>query len=181
MQRITVSLDDELAEQFDRLIAHKGYTNRSKAIRDLLIDRLAHHAVADNPEVECVAVVSYVYDHHVRQLAMRLTEHQHHHSDCVISTMHVHISPSECAETVVIRGPYQRVKELAEGLIAEPGIRHGDVNIMPIGETRPASHTFHPNDASHEALPETEDSTSDEALEHAHDHHWHEHGHEDFD
>jgi CopG family transcriptional regulator, nickel-responsive regulator len=36
MQRFTISLDDALAVQFDALIVSRGYSNRSKAVRDLL-------------------------------------------------------------------------------------------------------------------------------------------------
>ncbi|HEY3680077.1 MAG TPA: ribbon-helix-helix protein, CopG family, partial [Bradyrhizobium sp.] len=34
MQRITITLDDELMEQLDAVIAERGYQNRSEAIRD---------------------------------------------------------------------------------------------------------------------------------------------------
>lgn len=34
MERITVSLESGLAEAFDRLIATRGYKNRSEAVRD---------------------------------------------------------------------------------------------------------------------------------------------------
>ena len=36
IERITISLDAELAAEFDRLIAVRGYKNRSEAVRDLL-------------------------------------------------------------------------------------------------------------------------------------------------
>ncbi len=38
--RFGVSIPDDLLEKFDELISHKGYTNRSEAIRDLIRDRL---------------------------------------------------------------------------------------------------------------------------------------------
>ncbi|GEM_PF-51944 len=156
MQRFTVSLDDDLAIEFDKLIKLRNYTNRSKAIRDLLHEMLSTNEFDENPQAESVAVVSYVYNHHERQLAMRLTEHQHHHSGMVVSTMHVHITPEDCAETVVIRGPYQEVKDLAQGLIVEPGIRHGNINIMLVTE-----------------------HSAEETHEHGHDHaHTHDHEHE---
>ena len=41
MQRFTISLDDALAAEFDRLIAERGYGNRSEAVRDLLRGQLA--------------------------------------------------------------------------------------------------------------------------------------------
>ena len=36
MQRLTMSVDDELAEAFDDLVKRKGYVNRSEAFRDLV-------------------------------------------------------------------------------------------------------------------------------------------------
>ena len=36
MERFTISLDDDLAREFDKLIAARGYGNRSEAVRDLL-------------------------------------------------------------------------------------------------------------------------------------------------
>jgi CopG family transcriptional regulator, nickel-responsive regulator len=35
MQRITITVDDDLMMDLDRLIAKRGYQNRSEAIRDL--------------------------------------------------------------------------------------------------------------------------------------------------
>ncbi len=35
MQRITITLDDELMTELDRIIAARGYQNRSEAIRDM--------------------------------------------------------------------------------------------------------------------------------------------------
>lgn len=36
MERFTISLDESLARQFDQLIAGRGYSNRSEAVRDLI-------------------------------------------------------------------------------------------------------------------------------------------------
>jgi len=41
MKRFTISLDGELARQFDEFIAGKGYGNRSEAARDLIHARQA--------------------------------------------------------------------------------------------------------------------------------------------
>ena len=35
MQRVTITIDDELAAELDRFMAARGYANRSEAIRDL--------------------------------------------------------------------------------------------------------------------------------------------------
>lgn len=62
MQRISITVDESLAQAFDELIAKRGYQNRSEAFRDLLKKELAQEALV-NPSQECVAVVSYTYDH----------------------------------------------------------------------------------------------------------------------
>ena len=77
-QRITISLDEDQAAKFDQLIAERGYENRSEAFRDLIRAAEASQTLSDPPSgATCVAVVSYVYNHHERQLSMRLTQEQH--------------------------------------------------------------------------------------------------------
>ena len=39
VQRIGISLESDLLEQFDHLIREKGYSNRSEAVRDLIRDK----------------------------------------------------------------------------------------------------------------------------------------------
>lgn len=41
MQRISITVDESLAQAFDELIAKRGYQNRSEAFRDLLKKELA--------------------------------------------------------------------------------------------------------------------------------------------
>lgn len=143
MQRFTISLDDNLAERFDELIARRRYSNRSKAFRDLLLEMFKAEDFALDADAPCVALVSYSYSHRERQLSMRLTEHQHQHTEMVISSMHVHVSHDECAETVVIRGHYGEVRRLCDEIIASPGIRHGKANIMPVQADEDEHHHHH--------------------------------------
>ena len=72
MQRLTISLDDELASAFDELIHRRGYANRSEAVRDLLRRELGQNELTNGTAKQCVAILSYVFDHHERQLSMRL-------------------------------------------------------------------------------------------------------------
>lgn len=120
MQRFTLSIDDELAERFDAYLTEHGYANRSECFRDILRNHFASEDVKDNPSAECVGVLSYAYNHHERQLAMRMTEYQHEHAGEVISTMHVHATHEECVESVVIRGRAEDVVTLSRRLRPNP-------------------------------------------------------------
>lgn len=118
MQRISITVDESLAQAFDELIAKRGYQNRSEAFRDLLKKELAQEALV-NPSQECVAVVSYTYDHRKALLSKRNVDHQHEHLDMVISSMHVHATHDTCVEAVIAKGPYDKLKVFCENTIAE--------------------------------------------------------------
>ena len=77
MQRITITLDDDLLDALDQLSQRRGYHNRSEAIRDTLRDALALET-AQAQESEGFAVLSYVYEHEKRDLASRIVATQHH-------------------------------------------------------------------------------------------------------
>jgi CopG family nickel-responsive transcriptional regulator len=79
-----------------------------------------------------VAVLSYVFDHHERQLSARLTGLQHDHHDLAVATMHAHISHEDCIETVILRGDSGEVESFARSVIAETGVRHGQVQLIPV-------------------------------------------------
>lgn len=130
MQRITVSLPDSIVEKLDRLMAESGAKNRSEAIRDLIRAAQASAQRASG-EGDCVAVLSYVYDHHERQLSSRMTESQHAQGGLIVSLMHSHIDAEDCLEAVFLKGPAKKVVEYGQSVIAEPGVRNGSLNLIP--------------------------------------------------
>ncbi|EHD19760.1 MULTISPECIES: nickel-responsive transcriptional regulator NikR [Brenneria] len=134
MQRLTISMDDQLARDFDELMRRKGYVNRSEAFRDMLRRELGEMTLETDENGECVAVLSYVYDHHERQLSSRLAEMQHDHHDLTVSTMHTHLSHEECVETVILRGTSSRVEHFAESVMAQTGVRHGSLNLISLSD-----------------------------------------------
>ncbi|MBG6082816.1 nickel-responsive transcriptional regulator NikR [Rubrivivax gelatinosus] len=132
MKRLTMSLDDELAEAFEALVRSRGYENRSEAFRDLLRQDLSQVRLREQPGQPCVATLSYVYNHHQRQLAMRLTDLQHEHHELTVATTHAHLDHDHCIETVILRGRTDAVRAFAESVIAQPGVSHGQLHLVPM-------------------------------------------------
>lgn len=132
MQRVTISLSDELAQAFDELMTRRGYSSRSEAVRDMLRRELGEDDLGRGSGGPCVAVLSYVFDHHQRQLSSRLTGLQHDHHDLAVATLHAHISHDDCIETVILRGDSGEVEQFARSVIAETGVRHGQVQLIPV-------------------------------------------------
>jgi CopG family nickel-responsive transcriptional regulator len=130
--RFGVSLDGDLLDRFDDLISHKGYTNRSEAIRDLIRDNLVAQEWGANKET--VGTVTIVYDHHVRALTDKLTSIQHDFQHLIVSGMHVHLDHDHCLEVLVVRGKGSEIKQVADTLIGTKGVKHGRLATTTTGK-----------------------------------------------
>lgn len=131
MQRVTITIDDSLAADLERYMTSHGYANRSEAVRDLARSGLQQQAVQSKQP--CVAALIYAYDHHQRELPKRLTRSFHSHHDLTQATLHVHLDHERCMEVTVLKGRGDAVKELADYVIAERGVHHGQVVYLPGG------------------------------------------------
>lgn len=134
MQRTTIVLDDEFVEELDRLIAVRGYRNRSEAVRDLARAGMRLAAEEEGGTGSCVAALVYVYDHGERELSKRLTSAFHDHHDLSLSAMHVHLDHGSCLEVAVLKGAADDVRHLAHHVVAERGVRHGRLVMVPVEE-----------------------------------------------
>lgn len=132
--RFGVSMEEELLGPFDRLIARKGYTTRSEALRDMVRDALVEETLVDET-AEAIATISLVYNHHVRNLTAKLTEFQHQALAIIVSTTHIHIDTERCLEVLIVRGPYRQVRKLADHLISIKGVEHGKF-VTSLGRAR---------------------------------------------
>lgn len=132
MQRITITLDDQLTEEFEKFREERGYANRSEAVRDLIRERLDAERLEKSPPGDCLASLIYVYNHHERELAARMTKAHHAHHDLAVSTLHVHLDHDNCLEIVVLRGAMDRVRGFADAVIAQAGVRHGRLYLLPV-------------------------------------------------
>jgi CopG family nickel-responsive transcriptional regulator len=155
MERITISIDTALAVEFDQLIAARGYKNRSEAVRDLVRTHLESARTLEGSAGHCVANLSYVYNHHERDLAERLTTLQHDQHDLTVATLHAHLDHDNCLESVILRGATSAVRAFSDALIAERGVRHGQLNLVAVevdgGHSHPHEHHHDPatGDAGH--------------------------------
>ncbi len=131
MQRVTITIDDELGAELDRFMTARGYANRSEAIRDLARSGLQQAAVEVGGARPCLAALIYIYDHEARDLPKRLTRDFHDRHDLAQATLHMHLDHDSCMEVTVLKGRGSDVQEFADHIIAERGVRHGHVVYLP--------------------------------------------------
>src|SRR3954469_12950491 len=145
MQRITITIEDELLAEIDAAAEARGYQNRSEIIRDLARAGLQQSAEDAAPTGECVAALVYVYDHAARDLSKRLVQNFHGHHELSLATLHVHLDDDSCMEVTALKGLSRDVKHLAEHVIAERGVRYGSVVMIPTSSEKKKAQTARPH------------------------------------
>jgi CopG family nickel-responsive transcriptional regulator len=125
--RFGLAIDAPLLAQVDALVDERGCT-RSELFRDLARAEVARGAVTRG--VDAVATLTLVYDHHVRDLSEKLTELQHELGEQVRSTLHVHLSHDYCLEVIVLRGRSDKLRAIADRILATRGVKQGGIEIV---------------------------------------------------
>jgi CopG family nickel-responsive transcriptional regulator len=118
--RFGVSVEESLIEKFEKLIRRKGYTNRSEAIRDMIRNLLAAEAAEKGQEM--VGAILIIYDHHRPHLVEKLLALQHDADAEIIASQHVHLDHHHCMETIIVRGPVEKLEELQGKIGALKGV-----------------------------------------------------------
>lgn len=129
--RFGVSLDFELLKKFDKLIKSRNYTNRSKAISDLIRQEFVKDEWHRGKEI--AGAVTLVYDHHKRELINKLTDVQHDFQKIIVSTQHIHLDHDNCLEIIAVKGRAEEVQKLANILKSVKGVKHGTLSMSTTG------------------------------------------------
>ena len=140
MQRITISIDDDLAARLDQHMDARGYTNRSEAMRDLVRDGLARDATLGTAATHCVACLSFVFDIETRDLPNRLMRAQHDNHDLSIATSYVPLDHTLALGISILRGPIGAVQDFSNGLLTQRGVSHGALHLIPVAPSHTHKH-----------------------------------------
>lgn len=122
--RFGVSIENNLLDIFDKYRTEKGYTNRSEAIRDIIRDKLVGEKI-NNENTPCFGIITYVYDHHKRNIEKKLNSLQHEHFKSILFTSHVHIDHDNCLEIIVVNDRAGIIKAFTSKILSLKGVKHG--------------------------------------------------------
>jgi CopG family transcriptional regulator, nickel-responsive regulator len=132
MQRLTISVNKQLALSFDELIKRKGYRNRSEAFRHLLRKTLQQEPAVSHVTSRCVGCLNYAYDIQKSQVVSRLAEVKQRFLNITISSTLTAFDQSVCIETLILRGSSEQIAAFANAVSGEAGVTSGQLNLVPI-------------------------------------------------
>lgn len=154
MERITITVDEDLLREIDTLSEKRGYKSRSEIFRDMAREALAREATDPDEQAArdepCFGTLTYVYDHGIRDLPIRLTDNHHAHHALSIATTHVHLNHDNCLEVSILSGTADNLRTFADSVISQRGVRYGKLHIMPLsgadGHGHTPTHSHHHHD-----------------------------------
>ena len=123
VSRFSVSLEKELLNELDQYVNNNCFANRSQALRHLIENNIVKEKWQCNNTVAGAIVL--MYDHHKRDIGLKLNEVQHDYHDVILSSQHYHLSHETCLEIIAVKGKAKKLTELSDKLIGIKGINHG--------------------------------------------------------
>ena len=129
VNRISISLPDDLQADVDAMVVTRGFSSRSQAINDMLRQHVAEHQRQIGDEV-MVGTITILYDNATRGLQKALADLQFRHLDEVISSLHVHLMNNQTMEVILVQGPAQKVQAIADEIITLRGVITGRLQLM---------------------------------------------------
>jgi CopG family nickel-responsive transcriptional regulator len=137
VNRISISLPDDLHAELDIMVAERGFESRSQAINDMLRQSLVEHKRQTSNEV-MVGTITILYNNATRGLQKTLADLQYRYLDEVISSLHVHLMDNQTMEVILVQGPAQTVQAIANAIITLRGVITGKLQL--IGAVIPPLH-----------------------------------------
>lgn len=111
MPIISISLNDKLLSEIDKLKDETGFSGRSDVIR-----ASARMLIADSKEKEDFTgnINSILILIHKQEVEDKVTEIKHDFEDIINTQIHSHLKEHKCMEIFILEGNAERIKELSK-------------------------------------------------------------------
>jgi len=129
--RTSVNVPDEVLADFDRVWEDQGIENRSRAVREAMLEYVEAHADLEETSGEVVALLGFDYRFH--DVIEALHEIQHDFQDVILNTSHTH-QGDWCLESLFCRGAASRVRDLTHRLRDFDDVRRVKVMVIRDGD-----------------------------------------------
>ena len=123
VHRISISLSPKLLAEFDKSMIKPGFRDRSKAIQTALHSFVDEHNWVDDLPKSGAGAIIMLYDNHVYNQDTKSTRIQHKYNDIISAATHLHLNDNNCLESIMVKGDVRRMKELANELSKNRGIK----------------------------------------------------------
>ena len=124
LSRISISMPESLLDGLDQMVNERGFESRSQAICDMINHQLNEFRSQQGSAV-MTGTVNLVYNHSTPGLTKRLHDLQYEYLDEVISNLNVNLTNNSTLSVILIQGPADKLRMIADKLITLRGVVYG--------------------------------------------------------
>lgn len=118
--RTSVNIPDSVLAEFDAVWQAEDIDNRSRAVREAMLEYTEKHSRFENRAGPVVALIGFDYRH--QDVIEELHAIQHQFQDVILNTSHTH-QGEWCLESLFCRGEADDVRDLTYQLRDFDGVR----------------------------------------------------------
>ena len=126
VRRISISLQEKVVNELDKMVRDSGFESRSQAISEMINRQVAEYKTRLDDSV-MVGTINLVYDHSVHGLQKKLTDIQHSYIDEVISSLYVNLVDAQTLGVILVQGPAKKLKMIADKMVSCKGVSTGQL------------------------------------------------------
>lgn len=128
VQRITISLPDDVYQQFEQMMEERGFSNRSQAIAEILNQHISDYYSFKGNRV-MAGTLTLLYDHRKPGLTQQLADISHQHIQEVISSFRVLLENQHTMDVILMQGPANVLRAITNRFLACKGVQAGRLNL----------------------------------------------------
>ena len=129
--RVSLSLEESLLKNLNRMAEEEGYRNRSEFVRDLIRGHIVRKQWENRDDV--LGTLTVVFDHHQPELTAKMTKIQHDFPGRVLAATHLHLSHHICAEMIMLSGNGAGIREMSNAIKSLRGVLHSELSLSTTG------------------------------------------------
>lgn len=135
MTVVSITLPEELLQQFEKFMETRGYYSRSEAFRDAIRNLIAESEINKMGEEKSTATIMVTSEYGRKDVENRIAELRHEFDDIIIENIHRHIKDQYCLEILIAEGESKRILDLMGRIRGIRGIQQVKAVFMPIMES----------------------------------------------
>lgn len=132
---VSITLPEELLQQFEKFMENRGYYSRSEAFRDAIRNIIAESEINRLGEDKSTATIMVTSGYNRKDVENRISEIRHEFDDILIENIHRHIKDQYCLEILIAEGDSKRILDLMGRIRGIRGIQQVKAVFMPIMES----------------------------------------------
>lgn len=120
-RRLSISLPEELAKEFDKVAKKMNQPTRSHAIESAMREYIISNKWMAGKGRTAGAIL-LTYNHDTRGINEALVDIQHAYEDIISASLHIHLDEHQCLEIIAVRGEIKEIKNLVRELQNKKGV-----------------------------------------------------------